>query len=193
MSSGVDQGLDEIIKRNPRGRAFFAGGTRGGRQTFSRPGRGRGGISTRGRGASFSPREGISTASLALASGRDLRDSLKKTMPDLRAVIKANAPPQPPKERIRKPLDNQPRGEGGRLRSSTLREDLGGRVARGEPESKPVVARRSLPASNSVGRYSAPTDPKKIRVTVPGLTHSRTEVRNSQEEGGTLLCIMRNG
>lgn len=138
-----------------------------------------------GRGRSFSPREGISTASLALASGMDLRDSLKKTMPDLRAVIKANAPPQP-KERVRKSVDSQPRGEGGRGRSNLLREESGGRMgmmARGEQESKAVVARRSLPASNSAGRYSAPTDPKRIRVTVPGLSHSRTEVRNSQEEG----------
>ena len=60
---------------------------------------------------------------------------------------------------------------------------------RGESESKPVAARRSLPASNSAGRYSAPTDPKRIRVTVPGLTHSRTEVRSSLEEGDTCHAL----
>lgn len=125
---------------------------------------------------SFSAREGISTASLARASGIDLRDSLKKSMPDLRAVIAANAPPQLPKERVRKQMDNQSRGEGGRGRSNSLREDSGGRVGIvREQESKTVVARRSLPAPNSAGRYNTPTDPKKIRVTVPGLSHARTE------------------
>lgn len=181
MNSGVDQGLDDIIqqKRGPRGRAF-SGGT-GGWQTFSRLGRGRGGASasTRGGGrGSFSTREGISTASLARASGMDLRENLKKSMPDLRAVIKANAPPQLPKERMRKPMDIQPRGEGGRGRTTSLREDRVG-MLRGEQESKAVGARRSLPAANSSGRYNTPTDPKKIRVTVPGLSHSRSEVRKT--------------
>ena len=62
-----------------------------------------------------------------------------------------------------------------------------------EQESKTVVARRSLPAPNSAGRYSTPTDPKKIRVTVPGLSHARTEVRNNSWETGDLVMMRSVG
>ena len=187
MSSKIDVSLDELVKKN---RSFRRGrGRRGGTRGFGGRGGGRGqatglslstrgnrggrGNAGRGRGMSISTRGGLKTAAnVTLTPGADLRDKLKKTMPDLRSAIKAR--------NIRENKAQEGIKTGFRASSSSVssRETSSRTRTLSNQTSSSRSTKRSLPSSSRPTRSAGNTpDPKKIRITVPGLSHPRSEVR----------------